>query len=344
MTPLRLGVIGCGRIAQVAHLPAIAKSAAVELVAVSDPSTVLAEGVGRRYGVASFTDTARLLELDRLDAVVIAVPDRYHGPLTRQALEAGRHVLLEKPAATTSVEAAELEELAKARSLLVQIGAMRRHDPGLQYAHDAVDSIGDLLTATFWYRLPTRLRASTEAALFPPTVVDDQVRSVEAGFKADRRTYLLRTHGAHVFDTVRYLLGEVIEVQAALDTAGADLCWNGALRTSCVRARFDITANVHGEYAEGIDLFGSAGQISVRAQFPFYRKASQVGVFHEQQSAWTTPEYGAADPYQRQVEAFAAAVRDGGGVDPDAHDGVEALRIIEAVHRSTASDGATVPL
>lgn len=336
MTAIRLGVIGCGRIAQTAHLPAIAKSPAVELVAVSDPSAVLAEGVGRRYGVPYFTDTERLLALGGLDAVVVATPDRFHVPLARQAFDAGKHVLLEKPAATTSAEAAELEETAKAANLLLQIGAMRRHDPGLQYAQAAINSIGDLLTATFWYRLPTRLRASTEAALFPPIVVDEQVRTVEAGFKADRRTYLLRTHGAHVFDTVRYLLGDVRGVHAALDTTDADLCWNGALRTSSVRARFDITANVHADYAEGIDVFGSTGQISVRAQFPFYRKASQVRVFREPSSEWTAPEYGAADPYQRQVEAFAAAVRDGGGVDPDGHDGVEALRVIEAVHRSAA--------
>ena len=77
---LRLGVIGCGRIAQVAHLPAIAKEASVQLVAVSDPSLVLATAVGARYGVPGYTDTADLLRED-LDAVLIAVPDYYqHEP------------------------------------------------------------------------------------------------------------------------------------------------------------------------------------------------------------------------------------------------------------------------
>ena len=77
---LRLGLIGCGRIAQVAHLPAIAKSADVRLVAVSDPSTVLADAVARRYGVASYTRTGDLLQAG-LDAVLIAVPDRFHRDL-----------------------------------------------------------------------------------------------------------------------------------------------------------------------------------------------------------------------------------------------------------------------
>ena len=74
---------------------------------------------------------------------------------------------------------------------------MRRHDPALRDAQQAVAGIGPILSASFWYRLPSVLRGSTEAALFPPVVVDEEVRSTEAEHKADRETYLLRTHGAH---------------------------------------------------------------------------------------------------------------------------------------------------
>jgi predicted dehydrogenase len=101
---LRMGVIGCGRIAQVAHLPAIAKEPSVQLVAVSDPSSVLATAVGARYGVPGHTDTADLLRED-LDAVLIAVPDRFHESVGTQGLEADKHVLIEKPAAIDSAQA-----------------------------------------------------------------------------------------------------------------------------------------------------------------------------------------------------------------------------------------------
>jgi predicted dehydrogenase len=330
-TPLRLAIVGCGRIAQVAHLPAVAKSQLVELDAVSDPSETLARGVSDRYGVPGYRD-----------AVLIAVPDRFHLELATAALRAGKHVLLEKPAAVTSDEARELADLAAKVDRKVQIGAMRRHDPGLQYARAAVAELGPILTASFWYRLPTALRASTEAALFPAIVVDPEVRSTEGAFKADRESYLLRTHGAHVFDSVRYLFGDVTQVRAELATSGADLNWCGRLRTSAGPASFEISANIHSNYTEGVEIFGANGQLSIRSYFPFYRQASTVRVFDEQSASWRQPDYGAVDPYQRQLEAFATAVVEDGPTDPDAADGLAALLLIEAVARSADADGAPV--
>lgn len=342
-TPLRLGLIGCGRIAQVAHLPAIAKSGDVRLAGVSDPSPVLARAVSRRYDVPGYTDTAELLQAG-LDAVLIAAPDRFHRDLGCRALQAGLHVLVEKPAAATSDEAAELRDLAIKLDRRVQVGAMRRHDPGIQYARAALERLGAIASATFWYRLPTVLRASTEAALFPPLEVDESVRSAEAQFKADRETYLLRTHGAHVFDAVRFLLGEVTQVRAELSRTGPDLHWRGSLRTTRAPVSFEISANVHANYAEGVEIFGERGAVSVRSYFPFYRQASSVRVFAEQSLEWTSPDYGAVDPYQRQLEAFARALRGDGPTDPDAHDGVEALRLIEATATSVHRDGQPVDL
>jgi predicted dehydrogenase len=69
-----------------------------------------------------------------------------------------------------------------------------------------------------------------------------------------------------------------------------------------------------------------------------------VRVFTEDDTTWRSPEYGAADAYQRQAEAFAAAVRTGTAADPSAEDGVKALRLIEAVTASAAQAGAEVAL
>jgi predicted dehydrogenase len=341
---LRLGVIGCGRISQVAHLPAIAKEPSVQLVAVSDPSQVLATAVGARYGVPGHTDTADLLRED-LDAVLIAVPDRFHRSVGAQALEAGKHVLIEKPAALDSAQAIELTELAAARGRKLQVGAMRRHDPALRDAQQAVASIGAILTATFWYRLPSVLRSTTEAALFPPVVVDEAVRSTEAEHKADRETYLLRTHGAHLFDSVRYLLGDATALRAELVRSGGDLHWQGSIATATTAAAaFSITANVHSQYAEGVEIFGAQGHISIRSDFPFYRRASSVRIFDEQTLQWRGTDYGAVDPYQRQLVAFATAIAQDGDTDPCGADGVAALQLIEATARSVANDGVRVAL
>lgn len=340
-SPLRIGVIGCGRIAQVAHLPAIAKSPSVRLMGISDPSSTLVDAVSRRYDVPGFTDTGELLDGD-LDAVLIAVPDRFHLGTGLQALEAGKHVLVEKPAAATSAEATELLQAAAKHQRKLQVGAMRRHDPGIQYAKRAMKSIGPILSATFWYRLPTALRVSTEAALFPAITVDQTVRTREAEFKADRAAYLLRTHGAHVFDTMRYLLGDAVAVRAEMARSGADLHWQGSVRTYNALAAFEITANVHSDYSEGVEIFGELGHLRIRSYFPFYRRSSAARVFDEKALESRAPDYGAVDPYQRQLEAFAATVTEDGQTDPDGVDGLEALRLIEATARSVAVDGNRV--
>ena len=315
--PLRLGVIGCGRIAQVAHLPALAKAETISLAGVSD-----------------------LLAQD-IEAVLIAVPDRFHLPVGEEALTASKHVLMEKPAASTSEQAAELARLAAGRGLTMQIGAMRRHDLGINYARRAVAGNGPVLSVSGWYRVHARLRPPTEQTLFPYTVVDEDVRKHEAEFKADRQRYLLATHGAHVFDTLRYLAGDLAAVQARVAHVGADFSWHGSGQLAGGGlASFEICASVHSDYSEGFEIYGERGHVSVRSHFPFFRRASSVRVFTEEDTTWRSPEFGASDAYQRQAEAFGEAIRTGGPADPSAEDGVQALRLIEAVTASAAQSGA----
>src|ERR1700691_941530 len=93
--PLRLGVVGLGRISQVAHLPAAFKADRVELVAVCDASPRLVGQAARHYAVTGYTDLGELLNED-LDAILVATPDRSHAALATLALRAGKHVLVEK--------------------------------------------------------------------------------------------------------------------------------------------------------------------------------------------------------------------------------------------------------
>src|SRR5205807_7176074 len=133
---------------------ALEKASGIELVAVSDPSRTVAEAVARRYGVPAVrTDASQVFSEPSVDAVILAAPDRFHYQLTRGALEAGKHVLIEKPLASTTEEAATLVELVDKTGLKLQVGAMKRHDAGLQWAHQFVsDSLGEARSFMAWYR------------------------------------------------------------------------------------------------------------------------------------------------------------------------------------------------
>src|SRR5947208_2528165 len=95
---VKIGVVGAGAIAQLAHLPVLAKMRGAELVAICDNDRPKARGLADRFGVPDvFTDIEDLLELDALDAVVIATPNHLHEPHVLAALAAKRHVLCERP-------------------------------------------------------------------------------------------------------------------------------------------------------------------------------------------------------------------------------------------------------
>lgn len=97
---IRIGVVGTGAISQLAHIPVLAKMRGAELVAVCDNDRPKARALADRFGVPdTFTDIEDLLELDELDAVVVATPNHLHEPHVLAALAAKVHVLCERPLA-----------------------------------------------------------------------------------------------------------------------------------------------------------------------------------------------------------------------------------------------------
>ena len=103
MTAVRIGVVGAGAIAQMAHLPAISRTKGAQLVALCDNDRAKARSLADRFEIPDvFTDIEELLEYDELDAVVVATPNHLHEPHVLRALAAKVHVLCERPLALTS--------------------------------------------------------------------------------------------------------------------------------------------------------------------------------------------------------------------------------------------------
>src|SRR5581483_6253338 len=100
---IRIGVVGAGAIAQLAHLPVLSKMRGAQLVAVCDNDRPNARALADRFGIPdTYTDIEDLLEADDVDAVVVATPNHLHEPHVLSALAAKRHVLCERPLALTS--------------------------------------------------------------------------------------------------------------------------------------------------------------------------------------------------------------------------------------------------
>ena len=116
MEKVRIGIIGCGGIANGKHLPALQKVKEAELVAFCDIIEEKAVKAAKEYGTPDakvYTDYKELLKDESIDAVHVLTPNRSHSFISIDAMRAGKHVMCEKPMAKTYAEAKEMVEVAK---------------------------------------------------------------------------------------------------------------------------------------------------------------------------------------------------------------------------------------
>ena len=142
---MRVGVIGVGSMGQ-NHARILADMGV--LAGVSDISPEAAKKVGGKYSVESCTDHESLLKKD-MDAVVIVTPTSTHKKVASDALNAGKHVLLEKPMTGRSSDLTELVGLAEKQHLVLAGGFVERHNPVVDFAKKGIQSgeYGELITA-----------------------------------------------------------------------------------------------------------------------------------------------------------------------------------------------------
>ena len=133
---VRIGIIGCGGIANGKHMPSLAKLKNVEMVAFCDIIPERAEKAAKQYGIEgakTYTDYKELLKDESIEVVHVCTPNRSHSFITVDALNAGKHVMCEKPMAINSKEAKKMLDAAKKNGKKLSIGYQSRFRPDSQY-------------------------------------------------------------------------------------------------------------------------------------------------------------------------------------------------------------------
>jgi predicted dehydrogenase len=157
MTPLRVGVVGGGLIAQAIHLPRLAAMPdRFAIAGIADPSARVIEALAARYAPArGYLDWRELLEGEVLDAVVVCSPHSTHAAVVLAALERGLHAFVEKPLCITVEDAEAIAGRASATGLVVQVGYMKRHSEAFAaFTRELPDAAGlrvvDVVTYDPW--------------------------------------------------------------------------------------------------------------------------------------------------------------------------------------------------
>jgi predicted dehydrogenase len=340
---LKVGVLGCGQIAQAAHFESATKGRNTDLYAICDIAPDLLERMAWTHAPEkTFSDYDAMLADPTLDAVVIATADAFHVPAAIAALKAGKHVLCEKPLGLAVEEVEALKQAIAGSGRLLQVGHMKRFDPGLQSAKEFIDDgIGQLLALKAWYCDSTHRYPMTDAV--QPLVVESALaKKPSVNPKADLRRYYMLAHGCHLLDTARYLCGDIVEVEARLSERFGAYCWfvdvafaNGTL------GHLDLTVAVRMDWHEGFQLYGEHGSIVAKTFNPWYFKSSEVDIFDERTGGSRRVLGADGHFYRRQLEAFADSILHGEPVSgADIDDGIASVRGMVAIARSVENGRA----
>lgn len=337
---LRIGVLGCGPIAQFAHFDATRKSRNADLYAICDLAPDLADRMAaeHRPEVVYHSDDAMLAD-PKVDAVIVAIADQFHVSACLKAIEAGKHVLVEKPLGTTVEECETLRAKVDASGLVLQVGNNRRFDPGVEYAARFIrEEMGEVTALRAWYCDSTHRYTMTDN-LQPIPIQSENARKPEGNPKADRRRYYVLGHGSHLVDTARYLAGPIESVRARhLEKFGAHTWFVEVAFESGALGHLDLSIPIRGDFQEGFQVYGERGSASGKIHLPWFYKSAEVECFSERDRVFRRPLGEDGYSYKRQIEGFASAILDGRpSIGATVEDGTAAMRAMVAIARSVES-------
>ncbi|HEY8764205.1 MAG TPA: Gfo/Idh/MocA family oxidoreductase [Solirubrobacteraceae bacterium] len=361
-TRKRVGVIGCGLIAQVMHLPYLAElSDRFEIAALCDVSDEVVEACAQRYGVSLiFTRAEDLLE-QPLDAVMVLIPGD-HAPLAIAAADRGLHVFVEKPMAVSAAQCGEMIRAADAAGISLMVGTMKRYDRAYERFAELVPVLED----------PRLVRVETLESPLEPYVshyplvraTRPPARELIARWEGEERPHLdlaldsdpdetnrfvyrniLLDNLVHEFNMLRGAFGEpTVVCYASLDP-----------QSVAVHLRFgDLDCHLSwvdlpgiARYKQEVALYGPDQRLVLTLPSPFLRSAptrlSVEGGERGTSHAWNRDEVVSYDSaFKRELEEFHDSIVSGRPPRTTGADGLRDLLLCEAIARAHRT-GAPVP-
>jgi predicted dehydrogenase len=325
---LRWGVLSTARIGRTKVIPGIAAAEHCEVVAIASRDAAAAEQVAGVLGIPRVHGSYEaLLDDPTVDAVYIPLPNHLHAPWAIAALEAGKHVLCEKPLALTAAEAERMIEASeRADRRLMEAFMYRLHPSWVAVRRMLADGrIGRLTAVQSWFSYynddPGNIR---------------NILAVGGGALYDI--------GCYNVNLSRMLFGaEPVRVEAMIvrdPVGGTDTLTAGLLDFGGAVATF--ACSTRAEDDQRVDIYGTDGRISIEIPFniPPDRPTRIIVASGGEPPVAPATEiltFAAADPYTVEAEAFATAVLEGRPVPVPPADAVANLRVIERLFAAAAA-------
>jgi len=359
--PLNVAIIGCGAVGQ-REAAAVGSIPDLQLVAISDFGPAfrhLALQMGAQYGCDTVHDWRHLVARNDIDIVVVATPNGFHREMSIEAMKHGKHVICEKPLATTPEDAEEMVAAAKATGARLMTNFNHRAHDHMRRARQILDQ--GLVGRPMFFR--GRIGHS-RFVLGPSPGSPDRFRgrSIWNLDAAQSGGGTLIDNGVHVLDLARWFMGaEFVEAQGSR-THTLDICEeapDGTIRISrpseCEDNAFGLfrtadgrIASVHSSWTQWqgylyLEIFGTHGTLVVDNDQIQGEVSYHVFERHGEPIATTTerPALVKPDPsWRRHLQELLDAIREERDPVPSGRDGLRAARMVNALYRSAAAGRA----
>lgn len=335
-----IGLIGAGMVGQIAHLANFADIPDSRVVAIADLRPELGRQAAKRYGVARLYPSHRELLADpEVDAVVVVTRRPATGPIVLDALNAGKHVLSEKPMAHTVEQATRLVEASRRAGVRYSVGYMKRHDAGVQQAKAMLDALlksnelgriilmraycftGDFQSGRKDFTMSAEARPEgLELWPIAPDWLPVELR--------DRYAWFLNVF-VHDINLIRYLAGCTPKVSAVdLRRPNGQLAMLDFGEFPGVLEMGEVPFH---EWTEGVEILFEKGRLRVELPPPLLQNVPARVELERSGKAIERPSVPWSWSFRRQAEAFVADIAMNREPLASGADSVEDIRLAEAM-------------
>lgn len=305
MEKIGIGVIGVGAWGK-NHARVFSELEAVNLIAITDRDLDRVKAIAKKYHTTPCQSIDELIRHEDIDAVTICTPTVTHADLALEALEAGKHLLLEKPMTDTVQQAQRVVDAAKSADALLMVGFVERFNPSVQTAAEVIDDgkIGELVLGS----------ARRLGPFVPGRVADIGIIKDLAIHDIDIARFLVKQEATSVY-AIAGKLYHKYEDHANLVIRFDD------------KPTFFVESNwLTPHKLRGLNVTGSQGVLSL----DYISQAVTLGTSQWEQKSTTQWD----EPLKRELVHFVKSVREKKPPKTSGQDGLEALRIAEAALES----------
>lgn len=333
---LKIGIVGTGAIAQIAHIPIWKRISDVELLAVCDINKNKARWIADKFGIQHvFEDVGELLKIEEIEAVDICTPTQSHTPIALDALSGGKHVLVEKPMARNYEESKRIVDCARKydRKLMVGMNVRFRQDAVILNTFTKNGELGEIFYAkTGWLR---RKEKMVNRTWFAEGEISGGGVFMDLGIQMlDVGLWLMGNHKAESVKATTY--NKITQLKVEDSAAAFIRLVNGATLT--VEVSWTLLSEKDFFYT---NLFGTKGGALLNPLR--IHKELHGNLVNVTPSKEESPMNIYKKSYENELRHFVHCLRNGRELASSGEENLERMRIVDAVYES-AKTGREVEL